>query len=124
MNVQIRQESADNQQLLDMLKYTVTKMIHTLELNGIILPDNSVKIWVKQFNNSRFFPKIEFDNGRQELQFDMTHDGMIQEVHFKSFIHTATGTKRHDMNKQDANPLLQRIDNILRFNCTDFVNGG
>lgn len=122
MNVQIRPESADKPELLEMLKYSVTNMIKTLYANGIILQDNSVKIWIKEFNGHRYFPKIEFDANGQELQYDMTNDGMIREVHFKSFIHQQGKTKRHDINKQNAHSLLQEIDDILRFSNHGFTN--
>lgn len=115
MNVQIRRESANKPDLLEMLKFTTRNMLNLLHANGIVLTDNSVKIWIKEFNGNRYFPKIEFDNLGQELQYDITHDGMIREVHFKSFVHQNGKTKRHDISKENANQLLQDIDNILRF---------
>ncbi|MBO5435083.1 hypothetical protein J6A31_04605 [bacterium] len=115
MNVLIRPESDDNQELMAMLKRASSNMILRLKNHNIILADNSVKIWIKRFSENRLYPKIEFDVGNQELQYDMTADGFIREAHFKSFIRTASGTKRHDLDKMSADPLLITIDNILRF---------
>lgn len=114
MNVQIRQSTADNSVLMDMLKRTATELLTTLHNNGINFDNNSVKIWIKEYNK-KLFPKIEFDVQGEELQYDLTHDGAIREAHFKTFIHTNHGTKRKDLEKKNANPLLIRIDNILRY---------
>lgn len=115
MNVLIRPESAQNRpDLMNMLKFATTQMLTKLHNHGLHLPDNSVKIWIKHFSGDKYYPKIEFDADGEELQYDMTHDGEIKETHFKEFQRTPNGTKRVDLNKEFANPLLQQIDNIIR----------
>lgn len=117
MNVLIRPESADNQQIMQALQFKTTQILTLLHNKGINLPDNSVKIWIKEFSPTKLFPKIEFDVNGQELQYDLTHDGEIQEAHFKSFIRKNNKTVRHDIEKINADPLLIRIDNIVRYNA-------
>ena len=114
MNVLIRPESVNDPVLMPMLKHAAAGMIQTLQQNGIQLADNSVKIWIKEFGENKYFPKIEFDNNNQELQYDLTHDGEIREAHFKTFVHGKGGTKRHDIERTQADPLLVRIDSLLR----------
>ena len=89
-------------------------MIRTLYNNGVVLPDHAVKIWIKEYSNGSLFPKVEFDWHDQELQYDLTTEGEIKEAHFKSFVHTQSCTRRKDVDKKDADPLLIKIDNILR----------
>ena len=114
MNVIIRPESAtDRPDLMEMLKYTTTQIIITLYNNGVYLPDNSVRIWIKHFSGDKYYPKIEFDITHEELQYDITHDGKIKESHFKSFNRTSTGMRRADIGKEFAHPLLQQIDDII-----------
>lgn len=115
MNVLIRPESADRPDLMNMLQYETTKILTLLHNKGIDLPDNSVKIWIKEFSDTKFFPKIEIDVNGQELQYDLLHSGEIKEAHFKSFIKQGNKTVRHDLDKMSADPLLIKIDNIVRY---------
>ena len=88
-----------------------------LRSHGINLPGNAIKIWVKEFVRDDFkqlYPKIEFDSGDQELQYDMSEDGAIKEIHFKSFEKNGNGYKRVDIPKEHADVLLAAIDNIIR----------
>ncbi len=116
MNVVIRPESAQNPDLMTILKRTTEAIINKLAANNIHLADNSIKIWIKQFDETKFFPKIEFDYNGEELQYDLNLDGTIREAHFKSFVHTPKGVKRKDLEKEQANPFLINIDNCVRFN--------
>lgn len=122
MNVLIRPESANRPDLMQMLKFTTTQMILKLNSHGVTLPDNSVKIWIKEFSETKLFPKVEFDYEGQELQYDLTHDGAIREAHFKSFVKRNGSTVRHDIDKMAANPMLIRIDNIIRFDNSTLTN--
>ena len=119
MEVIIRPETAKQDSLINMLQFEVTKMINKLQRFGYPLADRSVKIWVKEYN-SNFYPKIEFDVQGQELQYDMTPDGEINEAHFKQFVKNEGKTYRQDLNKENADPLLIRLDNIIRFTPDDY----
>ncbi len=116
MQVAIRPESANNPTLMNMLKYQTNIMLRKLHNNGINLPDKAVKIWIKEFGNDKYFPKIEFDHNNQELQYDLTHEGEIREAHFKSFVRNGNKTQRRDLDRNDADALLVRIDTLLRYN--------
>lgn len=116
MNVLIRPETANRPDLMQMLQYRTTQILTLLHNKGVTLPNNSVKIWIKEFSENKLFPKIEFDINGQEMQYDLDHEGNIQEVHFKSFIRQNGRTFRHDIDKTEADPLLIRIDNIVRYN--------
>ena len=115
MQVAIRPESANHPQLMNMLKYQTNIMLRKLHDNGINLPDKAVKIWIKEFGNEKYFPKIEFDHNNQELQYDLTHEGEIREAHFKSFVRNGNKTQRRDLDRNDADALLVRIDTLLRY---------
>lgn len=117
MNVLIRPESADNKPIMQALQFKTTEILTLLHNKGINLPDNSVKIWIKEFSTNKLFPKIEFDVNGQELQYDLNHSGEIQEAHFKSFVKQNGKTLRRDIDKMSADPLLIRIDNIVRYNA-------
>ena len=99
---------------MNMLKYVVTQMVKRLQANNIFLPDNIIKIWIKEMGPERQFPKIEFDMDSQELQYELDTNGTIKEKHFKSWVHSSTGAlRRYDIEKHEASALLQSIDNIL-----------
>lgn len=119
MNILIRPESANRPDLMQMLKYTSAQMVLNIQNAGLTLPDGSVKIWIKEFSDTKLFPKVEFDHNGQELQYDLSHDGEIQEVHFKTFITKDGKRQRHDISKMNADPVLIRIDNIIRFSNTN-----
>lgn len=115
MNVIIRSESAHRDDLMDMLKNKTIQIIQCLQNNNIMLPDNSIKIWIKQFADTQFYPKIEIDVDNQELQYDVNHDGSIGEAHFKTFVKNGSVYNRVDIDKMQAAPLLIRIDNLIRY---------
>ena len=126
MYVEIRKISANNEILMDMLKYNAIKMIQMLNANGIILNDDCVKIWIKQFSDDIFYPKIEFDTDRQEIQYDMTTDGDIREIHYKRFTGTRGRSRRIDIARDDLKPMLLCIDTIIRqgYNFVDAYTPG
>ena len=112
-----------NAELLNMLEFQATRMLIVLTYFGIDIPDgNFIYIWVKEYNK-RLYPKIEFDYNNQELQYDMTVDGNINEVFFKQFVDLGNGgqPKRINVEKSEADPMLQKIDNILRVSPELFV---
>jgi len=114
MKVQIRPESVENERLMTMLKHEVSEMILKLDRHKFPMYENMVHIWIKEYNGN-FYPKIEFDINRQEIQYDMTVDGEINETHFKSFEKRGNKTIRVDLAKKDACVELQRLDTIIRF---------
>lgn len=114
MKVNIRTESYDDKTLMDMLKRVVTAMVYKLDRKGFPMYENMVHIWIKEYNGN-LYPKIEFDINRQELQYDLNHDGTVNEAHFKSFENRNGKVVRVDLNKQDAYPELIRLDNIIRY---------
>ena len=117
MIIQIRPESAEHSELMPMLKSVAVRMCDRLAQYDIYFSDNRVKIWIKQYGESAFFPKIEFDlNNDYELQYDINRDGSIREAHFKLFFHDHTGAvHRRDIDKSESHPRLQKIDDILRY---------
>lgn len=122
MYVEIRNISVHNDILMDMLKYNVMKMVNMLNAHGIILNDDCVKIWIKQYSDDIFYPKIEFDTDRQEIQYDMTVDGDIREIHYKRFTGTKGRSRRIDIARDDLKPALRVIDDIIRegYGFTDY----
>lgn len=122
MYVEIRSISAKNDMLMDMLKYHAMNMIHMLNAHGITLNDDCVKIWIKQYSDEIFYPKIEFDTERQEIQYDMTVDGAIREIHYKRFTGTKGRSRRVDIARNDLKPLPRMIDDIIRegYDFTDW----
>ena len=122
MYVEIRNISVHNDILMDMLKYNVMKMVNMLNAHGIILNDDCVKIWIKQYSDDIFYPKIEFDTDRQEIQYDMTVDGDIREIHYKRFTGTKGRSRRIDIARDDLKPTLRVIDDIIRegYGFTDY----
>lgn len=122
MYVEIRNISVHNDILMDMLKYNVIKMVNMLNAHGIILNDDCVKIWIKQYSDDIFYPKIEFDTDRQEIQYDMTVDGDIREIHYKRFTGTKGRSRRIDIARDDLKPALRVIDDIIRegYGFTDY----
>ena len=122
MYVEIRNISVQNDILMDMLKYNVIKMVNMLNAHGIILNDDCVKIWIKQYSDDIFYPKIEFDTDRQEIQYDMTVDGDIREIHYKRFTGTKGRSRRIDIARDDLKPALRVIDDIIRegYEFTDY----
>ena len=122
MYVEIRNISVHNDILMDMLKYNVIKMVNMLNAHGIILNDDCVKIWIKQYSDDIFYPKIEFDTDRQEIQYDMTVDGDIREIHYKRFTGTKGRSRRIDIARDDLKPALRVIDDIIRegYEFTDY----
>ena len=122
MYVEIRNISVHNDILMDMLKYNVMKMVNMLNAHGIILNDDCVKIWIKQYSDDIFYPKIEFDTDRQEIQYDMTVDGDIREIHYKRFTGTKGRSRRIDIARDDLKPALRIIDDIIRegYEFTDY----
>lgn len=122
MYVEIRNISVHNDVLMDMLKYNVMKMVNMLNAHGIILNDDCVKIWIKQYSDDIFYPKIEFDTDRQEIQYDMTVDGDIREIHYKRFTGTKGRSRRIDIARDDLKPTLRVIDDIIRegYGFTDY----
>lgn len=122
MYVEIRNISVHNDILMDMLKYNVIKMVNMLNAHGIILNDDCVKIWIKQYSDDIFYPKIEFDTDRQEIQYDMTVDGDIREIHYKRFTGTKGRSRRIDIARDDLKPALRVIDDIIRegYRFTDY----
>lgn len=122
MYVEIRNISVHNDILMDMLKYNVIKMVNMLNAHGIILNDDCVKIWIKQYSDDIFYPKIEFDTDRQEIQYDMTVDGDIREIHYKRFTGTKGRSRRIDIARDDLKPALRVIDDIVRegYGFTDY----
>lgn len=122
MYVEIRNISVRNDVLMDMLKYNVIKMVNMLNARGIILNDDCVKIWIKQYSDEIFYPKIEFDTDRQEIQYDMTVDGDIREIHYKRFTGTKGRSRRIDIARDDLKPTLLIIDDIIRegYGFTDY----
>ena len=122
MYVEIRNISVHNDVLMDMLKYNVVKMVNMLNAHGIILNDDCVKIWIKQYSDDIFYPKIEFDTDRQEIQYDMTVDGDIREIHYKRFTGTKGRSRRIDIARDDLKPALRVIDDIIRegYGFTDY----
>ena len=122
MYVEIRNISVHNDVLMDMLKYNVMKMVNMLNAHGIILNDDCVKIWIKQYSDDIFYPKIEFDTDRQEIQYDMTVDGDIREIHYKRFTGTKGRSRRIDIARDDLKPALRVIDDIIRegYEFTDY----
>ena len=122
MYVEIRNISVHNDVLMDMLKYNVMKMVNMLNAHGIILNDDCIKIWIKQYSDDIFYPKIEFDTDRQEIQYDMTVDGDIREIHYKRFTGTKGRSRRIDIARDDLKPTLRVIDDIIRegYGFTDY----
>lgn len=114
MYVEIRPISAKNDKLMQMLQYTANNMIMLLNAYGISLPDDCVKIWIKDYAGREFYPKIEFDIGRQEIQYDITEDGFIREAHYKQFVGRAGRCKRLDIARKDLNQKLLYIDTLIR----------
>lgn len=114
MKVQIRPESVENEKIMNMLKHEISEMIFKLDRHQFPIYENMCHIWIKEFNGN-FYPKIEFDINRQELQYDMTVDGEINEAHFKRFDKRNGKTIRVDLAKSEATPELIRLDNIVRF---------
>ena len=84
--------------------------------------DDCVKIWIKQYSDDIFYPKIEFDTDRQEIQYDMTVDGDIREIHYKRFTGTKGRSRRIDIARDDLKPALRVIDDIIRegYGFTDY----
>lgn len=114
MYVEIRKISAQNTALMEMLQYSTIKMIKILNAAGITLTDDCVKIWIKQYADDIFYPKIEFTTEHQELQYDMTDDGAIREVHYKAFSGGKGRIHRIDIAQEDLKPTLHLIDAIIR----------
>ena len=116
MNVIIRPESANIPNLLDTLKKQTICVINALQAHNINLPDDSIKIWVKQFAAEKIYLKIEFDLVKgEELQYDLDPEGMFKEIHFKAFRPGPNGKIiRYDLNKEHANPMLARIDDVIQ----------
>lgn len=98
--------------LLEMLKTRATLYEQICNRNNV---NPTVFIWVKKFGNA-FYPKIEFDVGEQELQYDMNLDGTINEVHFKSFEKENNKWVRKDFIKEEANPVARAIDELINPN--------
>lgn len=110
-----RPETAIDNDLLCMLERVSSLMIERVKNAGISLQKDSVKIWIKRFND-KLYPKIEFDVDGQELQYDMNHNGTVNEVHFKTFVKKddgVNGYSRKDVLKEEANDILVKIDNVL-----------
>lgn len=111
----IRQETVPDKTLLDFLRNVAEIYEAKLHRNGIY--PNSIYIWIKEYNG-QLFPKIEFDIGSEELQYDMlkTSNGFeIGEIHFKTFIKQKDNSvKRIDVTRENAHVTLQAIDVILR----------
>ncbi len=113
--ISIRHESYNDNAILRDLTEKATQMAKAVLDKGIALSE--IKIWIKarQYNDEiRLYPKIEIDVQNQELQYDMTLGMEINEVHFKSFKKNYHGTQRIDLQKQNADTTLSRIDDIIR----------
>jgi len=113
INVTVRAQSAKNPEMLKMLKYEASKMINHLISKNIQIEPVKINIWIKQYGDSKFYPKIEFDFDNQELQYDLNYEGQIVETHYKTFLHSGSSIKRKDISKEDANSLLNAIDNEI-----------
>ena len=114
--VKIRPYSATNEPIMNMLKCVTENTIRYLMSNDINLTNVRTFIWIKEYENI-YFPKLEFDYAGEELQYDISTDGrIIKEVHFKTFAYdnSLKKNKRIDIEKKDANVLLQKIDDLLR----------
>ena len=122
MYVEIRPITAKHDKLMQMLQYTAINMATMLTANGIVLFDDCVKIWIKEYAGREFYPKIEFDIGRQEIQYDMTEDGYIREAHYKQFVGGTGRSRRLDIARNDLYPSLLQIDSMLR-SYYNFVDG-
>lgn len=114
MTIFIRPQSANNPQMMQMLKYHAMRMVNILTAHGVDIPDGTVKIWLKEHRSGKLFPKIEFDACGQELQYDITNEGDIKETHFKAFSTYAGPVMRQNLEKEEANLALQQIDTILQ----------
>ena len=112
--VKVRPESQDNPELMAMLRHEVTAMLCKLNAHRFPIYQHMATIWIKEYNG-KFYPKIEFDINRQELQYDMNADGTINEVHFKSFEVRGNKHVRVDLVRDEACPELIRLDTIIRF---------
>jgi hypothetical protein len=115
--ITVRPESAQNKEMILMLENTASHMLTKLHCNGIDFDDDAVKIWIKEFATGKLYPKIEIDYNHQEIQYDMTEDGLIREVHFKLFKLSGWDRQRIDIDKEQADPILIRADNIIRYNA-------
>lgn len=113
INVTIRKESANNQEILKMLKFEATKMINHLISKNIQIEPVKINIWVKQYGDSKFYPKIEFDFDNQEVQYDLDYEGQIVETHYKTFLHNQGSIRRKDISKTELNQLLNSVDNEI-----------
>jgi hypothetical protein len=116
MRVLIKPASANHPDLMAKLQCITVSIINNLYKSGIWLPDDSINIWVKQYDENRVYLKIEFHVAiNEELEYDLNKDGELNEVHFKSFAKQPNGKiKRCDHDKQDAHPLLAKIDDIIQ----------
>ena len=116
MIILVKSASADCPELMTMLKSVTIRMCDHLATYGIFFRDYQVRIWIKEYGDGAFFPKVEFaTNNDYELQYDISRDGYIKEAHFKFFEHTADGSvKRHDIDKFHTDPFLAQVDDILR----------
>ena len=112
----IRETSCnDDPNLLEMLKARATAYEQICNKNNV---NPTVFIWVKKFGNN-LYPKLEFDVGEQELQYDLRADGTINEVHFKSFEKENGKWVRKDLLKEEANPVARAIDDLINPNAID-----
>ena len=112
ITVTVRPENQGTDEMISMLQTKAIEMICKIRAAGIRLKPNAVKIWVKQ-HPSGYYPKIEFDVDTQELQYDMRLNGSINEAHFKTFQTVGNQTKRVDVLKEYAHPVLIAIDSII-----------
>jgi hypothetical protein len=123
INVTVRAQSAKNPEILKMLKYEASRMINHLMNKNIQIEPVKINIWIKQYGDSKFYPKVEFDFDNQELQYDLNYEGQIVETHYKTFLHNGNNIKRKDIPKEELNSLLDAIDNeissIYTINDTD-----
>ena len=118
--IRTRPDTVNIPEVLEMLRFQASRMVVVLDYYGINLRDGAVCIWIKQFNYNNgqidYYPKIEFDYNGQELQYDIDiNTGRIKETYFKYFEHVGYGVRRADIMKENADPLLQKIDDILRW---------
>lgn len=110
----VRKNTIDNSDLLKMLFKASSEMLIILIKNNVFLKKGALKIWIKE-SKDNYYPKIEFSNNKEELQYDINLDGTINEVHFKTFKKVDGIYKRRDIAKEYADKKLQIIDNFIRY---------
>ena len=114
MAITVRRCSCREPNLLNMLKFESEKMVNHLLEQGVDISPVRIWIWIKQYDEDQFFPKIEFDYNNQELQYDLNGIGAIVETHFKTFVRIKGRATRKDLDVSEIDPLLKRIDEEIK----------